>query len=238
MAVILFSDQVGSTTRRAAIGEDAADALRRQHDALVEQAVVTNDGRIVKWLGDGLAAAFDSASAAIGAAVDIQRRIAEHNRRRSSVAPLAVRIGISAGDVVWELDDFHGIPVVEAARLEAAAAPDTILCSDIVRALAGSRVEVELRPIGTLELKGLAAPLAACEIDWQPHDQASRTPLPETLARTDRLALVGREREQARLADLWARTKEGDELVLALVGGEPRRREDAIGAGDGEGGAP
>ncbi|MGZ4758116.1 MAG: ATP-binding protein [Acidimicrobiales bacterium] len=215
MAVILFSDQVGSTATRAALGEDSADALRRQHDTLVEQAVVANDGRIVKWLGDGMAAAFDSASAAIGAAVDIQRRIAEHNRRRSSVAPLAVRIGISAGDVTWELDDFHGIPVVEAA-----AAPDTILCSDIVRALAGSRVDVELRPVGTLELKGLAAPLAACEIDWRPSDQTSRTPLPEALARNDRLSLVGRAREQARLTELWRRAVDG-ELVVALVGGEP-----------------
>ncbi len=220
MAVILFSDQVGSTAQRAAIGEDAADALRRQHDALVEQAVTANDGRVVKWLGDGMAAAFDSASAAIGAAVDIQRRIAEHNRRRSSVAELAVRIGISAGDVTWELDDFHGIPVVEAARLEAAAAPDTILCSDIVRALAGSRVDVEVRPVGTLELKGLSAPLAACEIDWKPQDHASRTPLPETLARSDRFPLVGRDREQARITELWARARAG-ELVVGLVGGEP-----------------
>ena len=220
MAVILFSDQVGSTARRAELGEDAADALRRQHDALVEQAVTSNDGRIVKWLGDGMAAAFDSASAAIGAAVDIQRRIAEHNRRRSAVAPLAVRIGISAGDVTWELDDFHGIPVVEAARLEAAAAPDTILCADIVRALAGSRVDVEVRSVGSLDLKGLSSPVAACEVDWRPQDQASRTPLPESLARTDRLALVGRAEERADLARFWGRAKEG-ELTIALVGGEP-----------------
>ena len=182
--------------------------------------MTSNDGRIVKWLGDGMAAAFDSASAAIEAAVDIQRRIAEHNRRRSAIAPLAVRIGISAGDVTWELDDFHGIPVVEAARLEAAAAPDTILCADIVRMLAGSRVDVEVRSVGSLDLKGLSSPLAACEVDWRPHDQASRTPLPEALARTDRIPLVGRNREQADLARLWSRARDG-ELTIALVGGEP-----------------
>jgi class 3 adenylate cyclase/tetratricopeptide (TPR) repeat protein len=220
MAVILFSDQVDSTAMRAKIGEDAADALRRQHDALVEQAVTSHGGRIMKWLGDGMAASFDSASAAIGAAVDIQRRIAEHNRSRSAVAPLAVRIGISAGDVTWELDDFHGIPVVEAARLEAAAAPATILCADIVRALAGSRIDVEMRPVGSLELKGLSAPLAACEVDWRPQDQASRTPLPEALAREDALPLVGRAAEEADLAQLWQRAK-GGELTVALVGGEP-----------------
>jgi len=48
MAVVLFSDQVGSTAKRTALGEDAADALRRQHDQLVDQAVTANDGRVVK----------------------------------------------------------------------------------------------------------------------------------------------------------------------------------------------
>jgi class 3 adenylate cyclase len=35
--------------------------------------------------------------------------------------PLAVRIGLSAGDVSFEDDDVHGTPVIEAARLCAAA---------------------------------------------------------------------------------------------------------------------
>jgi class 3 adenylate cyclase len=109
MAVILFSAQVDSTATRAKIGEDAADALRRQHDALVEQAVTSHEGRIMKWMGDGMAAAFDSASAAIEAAIDIQRRIAEHNRRRSAVAPLAVRIGISAATYLGARR-LHGSP--------------------------------------------------------------------------------------------------------------------------------
>ena len=70
MATVLFTDLVGSTALRVALGEERADELRRVHDQLLGERVLAQAGRVVKGGGDGLLAAFTSASAALTAAVE------------------------------------------------------------------------------------------------------------------------------------------------------------------------
>ena len=137
-----------------------ADELRREHDAALADAVVTHRGRVVKGAGDGILAAFESASDAVKASVAMQRAVEAMGRRRR--LELAIRVGISAGDVSWENGDCFGLPVVEAARLEAAAAPGQILAADTIRVLARGRAGADFRPIGELVLKGLDEPVSAC----------------------------------------------------------------------------
>src|SRR5438270_406261 len=103
-----------------ALGEEEADELRRLHDGLLCDAVTADGGTVVKGLGDGIMATFAGAAEAVAAAVAIQQATDAHTRRHPS-APLAVRVGISAGDITWEADDCFGAPVVEAARLCAVA---------------------------------------------------------------------------------------------------------------------
>ena len=74
---------------------------------------------------------------------------------------VVLRVGLSAGDVVAAGDDWYGTPVVEAARLCAAAADTQVLAADLVRRLAGSRTAAEFTPIGPLSLKGLPEPIEA-----------------------------------------------------------------------------
>src|SRR5437879_2288464 len=130
-AIVLFTDLVRSTELRSRLGEDAAEELRHKLDGLVAGAVHASRGHLVKNLGDGIMATFVGASDAVGAAVAIQQAIGRHNR--SGSAALEVRIGISAGDVVFEGDDCFGTPVIEAARLCSAARGGQILAAEIVR---------------------------------------------------------------------------------------------------------
>jgi class 3 adenylate cyclase len=127
-ATVLFTDLVGSTELRSRLGENAAEELRHKHDALAADAVQANRGHQVKNLGDGIMATFRGASQAVGAAVAIQQAIGRHNR--SGAPPLQVRIGISAGDVVFEEEDCFGTPVIEAARLCSVATGGQILASE------------------------------------------------------------------------------------------------------------
>ena len=83
----------------------------------------------VKNLGDGLMVMFSSPSRALAGAVGMQQAIEHHNR--SDGEPLGVRIGMSAGEAVEEDGDFFGDPVVEAARLCAAAIGGQILAADL-----------------------------------------------------------------------------------------------------------
>jgi class 3 adenylate cyclase/tetratricopeptide (TPR) repeat protein len=214
-AVVLFTDLVGSTELRSRLGENAAEELRRKHDALVAGAVGASRGNLVKNLGDGIMATFAGASDAVGGAVAIQQAIGRHNR--TSAASLEVRIGISAGDVVFEGDDCFGTPVIEAARLCGAASGGQILASEMVRWLARSS-DGMFTPIGSLELKGLHEPVPAVQVDWEPLPQSS-VPLPAFLTDIGRI-FVGRDDELERLGQLWKEATAG-ELRIGFLAGEP-----------------
>ena len=56
--------------------------------------------------------------------------------------PAQLRIGISTGEVAEADGDFQGMPIVEAARLEAAAEPGQTLTTAVVRALVGTRARL------------------------------------------------------------------------------------------------
>ena len=64
-------------------------------------------------------ATFASVVDAIGCAVAMQQ--ATERQARTAGTPIAIRVGLSVGEVTFEGDDVFGAPVVEAARLVAAA---------------------------------------------------------------------------------------------------------------------
>jgi len=165
-ATVLFTDMVGSTSLRVRLGEERADQLRKIHDDLLTNRIAANGGQVLKGQGDGLVAAFPAASDALRAAVEMQRAVEAHNQRPDALAEIAIRIGLSVGDVSWKAGDCLGTPVVEAARLEAAAAGGQILCSDFVRLMARGRGGHDFVSLGLLDLPGLPAPLAASEVVW------------------------------------------------------------------------
>jgi len=159
---------VGSTSLRVRLGEERADELRRVHDGLLSARVEANGGQVLKGQGDGLVAAFPAASDGLRAAIEMQEAIAAHNSRPEALAEIAIRIGLSVGDVSWEAGDCLGAPVMEAAGLEAAAQSGQILCSDFVRLMARGRGGHDFISLGALDLPGLPAPLQACEVRWAP----------------------------------------------------------------------
>jgi class 3 adenylate cyclase len=221
-ATVMFTDLVDSTAMRSRIGEDAADALRGVHDAILVDAIVGNGGRVVKHLGDGMMATFGSSVSAVGAAVAIQQSIDLANRRGSHER-LQVRIGISVGDVTWEGDDCFGLPVVEARRLEASADPATIRCAELVMHLARGRGGHEFVVLGDLELKGLAEPLAVCEVRWSPTvdaDAVVELGLPPVFAHGAGLPFAGRDDVFDQLVDAWKRCAAGG-FEVVLLAGEP-----------------
>lgn len=239
---ILFTDLVGSTELRARLGDDEADQLRAAHDQLLGEAVAAQGGDVVKGLGDGIMAAFSGAADAVTCAVAMQQAIDHHNR--SSAEPIDVRIGISLGDARAEEDDLFGTPVVEAARLCGRAGGGQILCSDLVRAVAGSRAAHGFDKVGELELKGLPEPLAVSEVLWDPlpvEGPVSPIPLPGGLGvAADRFAFVGREEELDSLRTAAKLAAEGERATLLLAGepgiGKTRLAYEVAHAGHGEGG--
>jgi tetratricopeptide (TPR) repeat protein len=213
---VLFTDLVGSTELMARVGDVAFDALRGKHFAGLREALAAHGGVEVKNTGDGVMATFSSAVEALAAAVAMQQAA---ERQRLGGTPLSIRIGLSLGEVTLEGGDVFGTPVVEAARLVAAARAGQILATAVVQIVAGSRAPTSMNDVGYLELKGLAHPVAACEVSWEPAAVPTTLPLPALLASPGRV-FVGRDGELDRLRQLWKEAAAG-ERRLGLLGGEP-----------------
>jgi class 3 adenylate cyclase len=218
---LVFTDLVGSTAIGTSLHPDATERLRQTHFAILRDAVVATGGNEVKNLGDGLMVAFSSPSRALACAVAMQQGIQRHNRRAE--LPLAVRIGVAGGEVTEDGGDYFGDPVVEAARLCAAADGGQILATDTVRAMVGRHATVELAPFGELDLKGLPHPVSTVEVQWtEASGDDDGVPLPSRLAQATATVLpfAGRAAELALLDDVRTQADSG-RLQVALLGGEP-----------------
>jgi len=223
LVTILFTDLVGSTALSQDVGDTAADNVRREHFNVLRQAIGRTGGTEVKSIGDALMVSYPAAADAIAGAVAMQQGVDLHNRR-SEDPRLAMRVGISAGDASFEDGDWFGTPVVEASRLCTAAEGGQILVTDIVRVLAGSRSQHELRLVGEVEAKGLTAPISACEVVWTPMSERATesrsVPLPPVIEQADTFAFVGRRAERDALVDAWKEVVAGGRSVV-LIAGEP-----------------
>jgi class 3 adenylate cyclase/tetratricopeptide (TPR) repeat protein len=214
---VLYTDQVGSTAMARAMGDQLFDAVRREIDDTIRAAASRHAGTVVKSTGDGALVVFDSASDAVDAAIDLQTQIDLMPPRGDLRTQM--RIGISVGDVAMEGGDCYGIPVVESARLEAAARPGGILCTDLARMVAGSRTSVTFLEHPPIEAKGFSDAMTVWEIPWTSTAAAGGI-LPETLGRPERLPFAGRHSERAVLEAALEQTKAGGRRGV-LVAGEP-----------------
>jgi class 3 adenylate cyclase len=163
---LLFTDVVGSTELLDRLGDEEAERLRREHFAILRRAAAEHGGQEVKSLGDGLMLAFSSAASAVACAASMQQRIAAGEGERGGES-LGLRVGLNAGDVISAENDYFGAPVVVARRLCDQATAGQTLLSDVVRALVASRCDYPLIARGSLQLKGLADPVSAFELDWR-----------------------------------------------------------------------
>ena len=214
---VVFTDLVDSTSLRQDLGDDRADEIRREHDQIVRRATSEHGGTEVKALGDGFMLSFHAAAEAVAAAIAVQQGVAQFARR--SAVPVSVRIGASAGDVVWEDGDCFGTPVVEASRLCDFAVGKQIVVSDVVRLLAGSRGDHHFSPIGPVDLKGLSSSVSASEVAWEaPADEGIA--LPGALRAGENRRFVGRVAARDQLTSAWKDVATGARRV-ALISGEP-----------------
>ena len=157
----MFTDIVGSTNLAEALGDEAWERLLRWHDDMIRNLVAKGGGQVVNSTGDGFFAAFDSAAAAVDAAIAIQRALRDHGES-SGFAP-SVRIGLHTTAATLRGDDYSGIGVHVAARIGALAGGREILASSDTLAEAGDVPASEPRPA---EIRGATAPVNLATVSW------------------------------------------------------------------------
>lgn len=221
---ILFCDLVGSVRLASQLDPEDWHALLAAYQAAASAAVRRHHGHVAQHLGDGLVAYFgyplaaeDDAVRAVEAALDIVRE-ASALRVPESDATLQVRVGLHTGATVMGQVGGHEGEVLAvgdtpnvAARVQAVAAPNTVVLGPATRALVDARVRC--LDLGDHTLKGLDAPLRLYQVvglrERGEADGSGRGWVP----------FLGRERELARLQQRWEEAADAGRAVL--LRGEP-----------------
>jgi adenylate cyclase len=156
---LVFTDIVDSTVVAASVGDAAWAETVGRHEAAIRSITESHGGRVIKFLGDGSMLAFESARAAVRAAVDIQRA--------TSNDQFAVRIGIHTGEVIRTADDVLGLTVNKAARIASAAGAGEVMASSTTRDLAGSLDGVRIGESKIVALKGFSDTHQIVPLEWE-----------------------------------------------------------------------
>ena len=212
LATVVFVDLVDST---GLVSRTDPEVVRRRVTrffALVSNCIQLHGGKVEKFAGDAVMAAFgipqaheDDAERAVRSALLILETVGE--------LELQARIGIESGEVVADSSDSTfatGEPVNIAARLQQQAQPGQVLLGPGTHRLTLGRIEAE--ELGPIELRGLERSLWT----WSALGVSGRR------ARTAVEApFIGREAEHELLENTFARAVRDRRAHLFTVYGDP-----------------
>ncbi|MBE0572245.1 MAG: tetratricopeptide repeat protein [Ignavibacteriaceae bacterium] len=151
LAAIMFTDMVGYTALMQE-NERQAKFLRDKHRAVLERLILEHRGQILQYYGDGTLSIFGSAIEAAVCGAKIQKELQTEPK-------VPLRIGIHAGDVVYDDEGVYGDGVNVASRIENMAVPGSVLVSDKINDELKNQTEVSSVFLGRYELKNVRHPV-------------------------------------------------------------------------------
>ena len=188
-----MTDIEGSTALLRELGDDAYARLLERHHEVVRAAAEERDGVEISEAGDGLDFLFPTAEVAVGAAVELQRRL--------DGTPVRVRSAVHLGGLVSTAAGPVGMALHECARLLDAASGRQILVSPAARnVLSPPPGGVEFHDLGPCRLRDIAEPWQLTEAVAPDHAPVRTlrtspwTDLPATPT-----SFIGRDAELARI---------------------------------------
>jgi class 3 adenylate cyclase/tetratricopeptide (TPR) repeat protein len=222
---VLFADLAGFTAHTEhSDPEDVRARLTRFHTQARED-VERFGGRVEKLLGDGVFAVFgtpvaheDDPERAVRAALRLQDSIEGLNAAEPDLR-LSVRVAVTTGEAIVQLAEVQdregviGDVVNTASRLEAVAAPGTVVVDE--RTYLASRSAIDFEPLEPVTVKGKVEPLAI----WRPSGARSRYGV--AVEEDTDTPFVGRASELSLLVDAFERSVGKRSPRLVTVVGEP-----------------
>ncbi len=224
---VMFCDLVGSTALSTKLDpEDLRDVIAAYHKCAAG-VVARFNGFVAKYMGDGVLVYFGypeaheaDASNAVRAALALIEAIGVldvgegRHQVRIGIATGLVVVGELVGSGEAQERNVVGETPNLAARLQSAAAPNTVLIATSTRRLTRDLFEYE--PVDPGALKGFDGPVAA----WHVLREQSMQSRFESLRATKQVPLVGRDEEFDFLSRRWAQVKDNNGRVV-LLSGEP-----------------
>ncbi|MBA2632409.1 MAG: AAA family ATPase [Chloroflexi bacterium] len=224
VVTILFADITGSTSMGEQLDPERMRSLLRTYFSSMSEVIESWGGRLEKFIGDAIMAAFgvptareDDAERALRAALEMLERLETLNltfRERHGTA-MQIRIGVNTGEVIAPVDPneqlvLAGDAVNVAARLEQAAEPGTVLVGE--RTYLAARNAFEFDPAVELSLKGKAGAVPARRLLGVVAEPSRGLP-------GIRAQLVGRDRELRTITELLDEAIETARPRMVLLNG-------------------
>lgn len=226
---VLFCDLVDSTLLATHLDPEELREVVRAYQRVCAEVIQRFEGYIAQYLGDGLLVYFgypqaheDDGQRSVRAALGMMEamgRLNQHLEQERAVR-LAVRVGIHTGLVVvgemggggrQEQLALGETPNV-AARLQALAAPNTVVISAVTQRLVQGLFTCE--DLGLHTLRGVVTPMQVFHVLRESEAQ-SRLDVAVSRGLTP---LVGREQEVRLLLERWAQVKDGQGQVVLMSG--------------------
>ena len=224
---VVFCDLEGSTALSARLDPEDLSTVIQMYQAQVNEVVRRYDGFIARYLGDGVLIYFgwpqareDDPERAVRASLDV---ISAISGLRVKDERLRVRIGIATGLVVigeriGAADSLQHTAIGEtpnrAARLQAIAAPNSVVIDAATRQMIGGLFKV--RDLGPRTLAGLSGPVPV----WHVLSESGVLSRFEALHGASLPPMIGRDQELGILLSSWNQAKAGIGQAV-LVTGEP-----------------
>jgi class 3 adenylate cyclase/predicted ATPase len=222
---VMFCDLVGSTALSTRHDPEDLRELIGDYHRVVSETVSRFDGFVAKYMGDGVLIYFgypqaheDDAERAVRAGLAVIEAVGLLPAREDLSVRLAIATGLAVvGDLIGEGAAQERGVVGEtpnlAARLQALAAPNTLVIGDATRRQVGGLFD--LADLGPQALAGFAEPQPA----WRVIGESGMLSRFEAL-RSGETPLVGRGEEVELLIRRWQQAKAGEGRVV-LISGEP-----------------
>ena len=105
LAAIMFTDIVGYTALMGSDEDKAFEVLEKSRDIHIKSINQFN-GKLIKEMGDGMLAQFDSAIDSVLCAIEIQKQAGQQIKEK-------IRIGLHLGDITYDHEDIFGDGILE-----------------------------------------------------------------------------------------------------------------------------
>ena len=161
-AAVLAIDVAGYARLMEADQEDTHARVTQLRTRLLEPAVTSRGGRVVKYTGDGFLAAFDTAPHAVGCAIAMQNGLLDEALKFPPERRITFRMGLNVTDAIVDNNDIFGDGVNIAARLQAYAEPgDVVMTSAVAEQAEDTLRNARTFDLGDLHLKHIRRPVHA-----------------------------------------------------------------------------
>jgi class 3 adenylate cyclase len=173
---VLITDMKAFSRMTQELGSTETARLVQRHRDLLLPIVEKAGGKGKSTGGDGLLAAFDTPTLALGAAVEMQQALAAYNSSRPGEEAVLIRAGIASGEVVLDKGGkpFLGDALNLAARVMSLADGGQVFATGDDAGSAGTLPFGSVSH-GEFRLKNITMPVDIVEVLWS-SDQQGRAP--------------------------------------------------------------